>query len=86
MMVHPFEDACYRTPKGELVGPVRTRFGYHIIQVTGRRPARGEVRVAHIMIRPDEKKAERKRPKPKSKPWPLSWPGAISATRTPAQR
>ena len=56
MMVHPFEDACYRTPKGELVGPVRTRFGYHIIQVTGRRPARGEVRVAHIMIRPDEKK------------------------------
>ena len=56
MMVHPFEDACYNTPVGELVGPVRTRFGYHIIQVTGRRPARGEVRVAHIMIRPDEKK------------------------------
>ena len=56
MMVHPFEDACYRSPEGELVGPIRTRFGYHIIQVTGRRPARGEVRVAHIMIRPDEKK------------------------------
>ena len=56
MMVHPFEDACYKASEGDLVGPVRTRFGYHIIQVTGRRPARGEVRVAHIMIRPDNAK------------------------------
>ena len=56
MMVHPFEDACYRAGEGDLVGPIRTRFGYHIIKVTGRRPARGELRVAHIMIRPDNNK------------------------------
>ena len=56
MMVHTFEEACYSASVGDLVGPVRTRFGYHIIQVTGRRDARGEMRVAHIMIRPDDAK------------------------------
>ena len=56
MMVHTFEEACYGASVGDLVGPVRTRFGYHIIQVTGRRDARGEMRVAHIMIRPDDAK------------------------------
>jgi len=56
MMLYSFEDACYKASVGDLVGPIRTRYGYHIIQLTGRRPARGEVRVAHIMIRPDDQK------------------------------
>lgn len=56
MMVHPFEDACFNANEGDLIGPIRTRFGYHIIKVTGRRDARGEMRVAHIMIRPDNNK------------------------------
>ena len=56
MMVYSFEDACYKASVGDLIGPIRTRFGYHIIEVTGRRAARGEVRVAHIMIRPDNNK------------------------------
>lgn len=30
--------------------PFRTRFGYHILKVNDRRPARGEVKVAHIML------------------------------------
>lgn len=56
MMVYPFEEACYSATVGDIVGPVRTRFGYHILKLTGRRPARGEMRCAHIMIRPDDAK------------------------------
>ncbi len=34
-MVKEFEDACLKGKKGELVGPVRTQFGFHLIKVTG---------------------------------------------------
>jgi len=50
-MVYPFESAAYRTRVGEISMPVRTRFGYHLVKVEDRRPARGEVEVSHIMIR-----------------------------------
>lgn len=49
-MVYPFETAAYATPVGEVSMPVRSRFGYHLIMVHDKRPARGEVNVAHIMI------------------------------------
>lgn len=51
--VLPFEDAAYDTPVGQIGGPVRTQFGVHLVQVTGRRAAPGEIRAAHILIRPD---------------------------------
>ncbi|MBI3511493.1 MAG: peptidylprolyl isomerase [Bacteroidetes bacterium] len=53
-MVYPFETIAYNTPKGKVGGPVRTRFGYHLIYVTDRRPAMGEILVAHIMIKAPE--------------------------------
>ena len=32
-MVAPFEEAVFDAKKGELVGPVKTEFGYHVIEV-----------------------------------------------------
>lgn len=50
-MVYPFETAAYSTPVDSVSMPVRTRFGYHIIKVHGRRPAKGQIKIAHIMVR-----------------------------------
>lgn len=49
-MVYQFEDAAFTTPVGEISSPFRTRFGYHILQVQDRRPARGTMEAAHLMI------------------------------------
>ena len=49
-MVYPFEEAAYTTPMGTISEPFRTRFGYHIVKVTEKRPARGTMRAAHIMV------------------------------------
>ncbi|GIV34981.1 MAG: peptidyl-prolyl cis-trans isomerase [Chitinophagales bacterium] len=49
--VYPFETAAYNTKVGEISLPVRTRFGYHLIKVTDKRPAQGKITVAHILIK-----------------------------------
>jgi foldase protein PrsA len=38
-MVQEFEDAAFTTPVGEISPVVKTEFGYHIIQVTDKKPA-----------------------------------------------
>lgn len=50
-MVYPFENAAYKTKPGEISMPFRTQFGYHIVKINDRRPSKGEIKVAHIMIR-----------------------------------
>ncbi len=66
-MVYPFEDKAYTTAIGEVSEPFKTRFGYHIVKVTDKRPARGTIKVAHIMVavpksgtEEDAKNAEKK--------------------------
>ncbi len=56
--VYPFETAAYNTPVGKISKPFRTRFGYHIVKVLDKRPAKGEIQVAHIMTR-DKKGAKK---------------------------
>lgn len=55
-MVYPFENAAYNTAVGDLSEIIRTRFGYHLLKVTDRRASRGEVKVAHIMVKFDKHK------------------------------
>ncbi|AWH85261.1 peptidylprolyl isomerase [Flavobacterium album] len=58
-MVYPFETGAYKTPKGQISMPVRTRYGYHIIKVNDVRNNRGDITVAHIMImKPKKENAE----------------------------
>lgn len=49
--VYPLETVAYTQPVGTLSAPIRTRFGYHILRVNDRRPSRGKVQVAHILVR-----------------------------------
>ena len=49
-MVYPFESIAYSTPVGSIGGPIRTKYGYHIVKVNDKRPARGTITTAHIMI------------------------------------
>lgn len=39
-MVPPFEEAAFGATPGELVGPIETQFGYHLIEVQDRREER----------------------------------------------
>ena len=50
-MVYPFESGAYNTPVGEISKPVRSSFGYHLIQVNDKRDSKGKVQIAHIFLK-----------------------------------
>jgi peptidyl-prolyl cis-trans isomerase SurA len=50
-MVYPFENAAFKANVGEITMPVRTRFGYHILKISDKRPSQGEILTAHIMVK-----------------------------------
>jgi len=66
-MIYPVETAAYQTPKGHITMPLRTRYGYHIIQVLDERPAKGEVLVAHIMVMVPESMSDEEKEKAREK-------------------
>ncbi|WP_431158470.1 peptidylprolyl isomerase [Winogradskyella poriferorum] len=49
-MVYDFESAAYNTEVGEVSQPFRTQFGYHVVKVNEKRPSRGTITAAHIMV------------------------------------
>jgi peptidyl-prolyl cis-trans isomerase SurA len=51
---YALETAAYSQPPGKISDPVRTNAGYHILKVHSRRPARGEIEAAHILVRKNE--------------------------------
>jgi peptidyl-prolyl cis-trans isomerase SurA len=54
--IYPFENLVYNLKKGEVsTQPVRTEFGYHLVRLNDTRAARGQVHVAHLLLRFPEK-------------------------------
>ena len=51
-MVPPFEDRVFTMNIGEFTTtPVRTQFGVHVIKLTDKKPAEGEIQCSHLMTR-----------------------------------
>ena len=56
---YEFENTMYEIEEGAFSKPVRSKMGYHIIRVTGKRPARGEMEIAHILVRKKSRSPEK---------------------------
>ena len=55
-MVKPFEDAAFKAKKDQIIGPVLSRFGYHVIHVRDKKINKNgdnEVLASHILIKID---------------------------------
>jgi len=52
-VIEAFEDRMYSLPPDSVSDVFRSRYGYHLIKVHDRRPARPPVQISHVMVRPD---------------------------------
>ena len=55
-MVKPFEEAAFQASIGQIVGPVLTRFGYHVIRIRDKRIDKNgddEILASHILLKID---------------------------------
>ncbi|RLD16515.1 hypothetical protein DRI50_01720, partial [candidate division KSB1 bacterium] len=52
-MVKPFEEAAFKAKVGEVVGPVKTRYGFHLIKIEDKKKENGKlkVKVSHILMK-----------------------------------
>ncbi|MCD6012935.1 MAG: hypothetical protein K0Q79_2797 [Flavipsychrobacter sp.] len=57
-IVYSIESMAYNTPVGKISKPFKSQFGYHIMKVLDRRPSRGQVKVAQILIRTPKSRGE----------------------------
>lgn len=60
---YEIEKAIYAAKPGDVIGPIRSNSGYHVIRVNGFRAARGEVEVNQILIRKSDDPAKSKQQK-----------------------
>ena len=58
-MVYPFEEAAYTTPLNQVSEPFKTKYGYHILKVTGKRLSKGAFDVAHILVKNSNRSKEK---------------------------
>lgn len=49
-MFYPFENAIHNMKIGDISMPIRSMHGYHLIQLTDKKPALGNIQLAHIII------------------------------------
>lgn len=52
---YELETALYNTPLGQVSDIVESKIGYHLVRVNNKRPARGTMEVAHILVKSDRK-------------------------------
>ncbi|NOX88833.1 MAG: hypothetical protein GXO77_07390 [Calditrichaeota bacterium] len=52
-MVKPFEEAAFNAKVGDIVGPIQTAYGYHLIKVEDKKKENGKlkVKVSHILMK-----------------------------------
>ncbi len=54
-VLYPIESAAYNTEVGKYSKPVRSTYGYHIVKVLNKRPSKGSVQVAQILVQGNRK-------------------------------